>query len=351
MMTRTLIIVGCLVTLAASAARPPWDPWEPLDPSWVRLGEASNGVQLMARDSCSEAAAIYTTCTMEEPIDFRATNSAPERRCYRFRVVGPEAVAAHRVVDFGWQELPPSKPVPSGGTQDSIDPLVGRLEWGWFHTGDRCLERRLLALKVPPQGTCKDYNDAVTIDAVTGDWAFDWPRLLALAGTDEAGRSRLQELFGEITSVSGPGGALVPIEIAAGLAEPARAAPVAADPRAGNAANSTGSGPAGGLPANYLKLSENERLVIAAGLGIVTEVRVLLDAGANANTRDAAGLTALMRAAEGGHRAVVEALLAYGADPTFLAPDFRTAASIAEAAGHVDLVRLLAPRGPDKKPQ
>ena len=36
---------------------------------------------------------------------------------------------------------------------------------------------------------------------------------------------------------------------------------------------------------------------------------MLLDAGANANTRDAAGLTALMRAAEGGHRAVVEALV------------------------------------------
>ncbi|MCO6416272.1 ankyrin repeat domain-containing protein [Siccirubricoccus sp. KC 17139] len=85
-------------------------------------------------------------------------------------------------------------------------------------------------------------------------------------------------------------------------------------------------------------------VVLAARHGRVEVLRLLLQAGGVAQAEgDPDGPpTALMAAAEAGQEEAVALLLEYGADPALRDRQGRTAADLAEAAGHHALRRRLA---------
>jgi ankyrin repeat protein len=85
----------------------------------------------------------------------------------------------------------------------------------------------------------------------------------------------------------------------------------------------------------------------AAIVGEADAVRRLIDLGLSVDSVDSQGCTALLRAAGGGHRAVVELLLARGADPRIAARSGATPLSAAVSMRQADIVeRLLAAGAP-----
>ena len=81
----------------------------------------------------------------------------------------------------------------------------------------------------------------------------------------------------------------------------------------------------------------------AAIVGDADAVRRLLDLGLPVDALDSQGCTALLRAAGGGHRAVVDLLLARGADPQLAAHSGATPLSAAVSMRHAEIVdRLIA---------
>jgi len=98
------------------------------------------------------------------------------------------------------------------------------------------------------------------------------------------------------------------------------------------------------LPGRPLQAAD---LPSAAIVGEVDAVRRLLDLGLPVDATDSQGCTALLRAAGGGHRAVVELLLARGADPRAAARSGATPLSAAVSMRQLDIVeRLLAAGAP-----
>lgn len=94
----------------------------------------------------------------------------------------------------------------------------------------------------------------------------------------------------------------------------------------------------------------SQELFAAAQSGDATQVKSLLDAGADHAVADEAGETALMHAARGGHLAVVQLLIAAGADVNAKSPQGWTA--LAKAAyngdterGYVEVVEVLHAAG------
>jgi ankyrin repeat protein len=73
--------------------------------------------------------------------------------------------------------------------------------------------------------------------------------------------------------------------------------------------------------------------------------KLLLEAGADPNVKQAGGWTPLHQAATHGRKAVVELLLAHGADVTLKSDDDRTAAEMAEVKGHEEIQTLLSRSG------
>lgn len=85
----------------------------------------------------------------------------------------------------------------------------------------------------------------------------------------------------------------------------------------------------------------------AAIVGDADAVRRLLDLGLPVDSTDAQGCTALLRAAGGGHRAVVDLLLARGSDPQLTAHSGATPLSAAVSMRHAEIVdRLIAAGAP-----
>jgi hypothetical protein len=81
----------------------------------------------------------------------------------------------------------------------------------------------------------------------------------------------------------------------------------------------------------------------AAIVGDADAVRRLLDLGLSVDAADSQGCSALLRAAGGGHRAVVDLLLTRGADPQLAANSGATPLSAAVSMRHVEIVdRLIA---------
>ena len=89
--------------------------------------------------------------------------------------------------------------------------------------------------------------------------------------------------------------------------------------------------------------SEPSPLIQASRRGCAAAVDLLLDRKAGVNYRDGRRRTAVMWAAEGGHAAVVVALLAAGADPVLEDSAGDTALTIGAWHGSVEVVRVLVP--------
>lgn len=83
----------------------------------------------------------------------------------------------------------------------------------------------------------------------------------------------------------------------------------------------------------------------AAIVGDADAVRRLLDLGLGVDSPDSQGCTALLRAAGGGHRAVVDLLLARGADPGRAAHSGATPLSAAVSMRHAEIVDRLVAAG------
>ena len=88
-------------------------------------------------------------------------------------------------------------------------------------------------------------------------------------------------------------------------------------------------------------------LHLAAESGHLDIVKLLLDCGANVNSRGNFDRTALHLAAESGHLDVVQLLLERGADIDIRAKNGRTALYFAAKSGHLDITKLLLERGAD----
>ena len=85
----------------------------------------------------------------------------------------------------------------------------------------------------------------------------------------------------------------------------------------------------------------------AAQAGDVDAVLKLIELGLPIDARDAQGATALLRAAGGGHEAMVDALLARSADATLCARSGATPLSAAVSSGHERIVARLVAHGVD----
>jgi ankyrin repeat protein len=90
----------------------------------------------------------------------------------------------------------------------------------------------------------------------------------------------------------------------------------------------------------------NRALLVAALTGHKEVVKVLLDNGAEVDTRADDGRTPLMLAAARGDNDLVAALLAAGADPTLVDKSGATAAALASAKGYNDLANRLQKSSP-----
>lgn len=98
------------------------------------------------------------------------------------------------------------------------------------------------------------------------------------------------------------------------------------------------------LPGRPLRDSD---LVDAAKLGDLEAVRKLLDMGLSINARDAQGCTAVLRAAGGGHLALLDFLLEMGGDPSLAANNRATPLGAAITARRESAVtRLIAANAP-----
>lgn len=81
--------------------------------------------------------------------------------------------------------------------------------------------------------------------------------------------------------------------------------------------------------------------------GDMRKIRVLLAQGADVNSRDRHGQTALMLAAHAGHRELAEILIAHHADLNATAKFGLSALMLAIVAGHAEIASLLAQSGAD----
>jgi ankyrin repeat protein len=86
-------------------------------------------------------------------------------------------------------------------------------------------------------------------------------------------------------------------------------------------------------------------LPAAAKMGDIDAVRKLIELGFAIDSTDTQGCTALLRAAGGGHRAVVNLLLAHGADTGHAANTGATPLSAAASMRHADIVDTLLHAG------
>jgi ankyrin repeat protein len=93
-----------------------------------------------------------------------------------------------------------------------------------------------------------------------------------------------------------------------------------------------------GADPNRAAADDRKPLMLAARTGLDESVRTLLDKGAEINGRNEKdGTTALMWAANNGHKRIVEYLIDRGADPSLTAKDGWTAGEAARMAGHTDI--------------
>ncbi len=101
-----------------------------------------------------------------------------------------------------------------------------------------------------------------------------------------------------------------------------------------------------GADINSTDSSGRTALIEAAWGGHNEVVSFLIEKGANVNASDAAGYTAVMRAAEDGHDAVVKTLVKNGADVNFCGKvRGTTALMLASEQGHLKVIEILVENG------
>lgn len=88
-------------------------------------------------------------------------------------------------------------------------------------------------------------------------------------------------------------------------------------------------------------------ILTAASAGRAAEVARLIAAGADLETRDSQGNSALLLAVAGNHVAVAQALLAAGASPNTQAANRDTPWLLAGALGRTEILTAMLPRKPD----
>jgi len=84
--------------------------------------------------------------------------------------------------------------------------------------------------------------------------------------------------------------------------------------------------------------------------GDMPALAAALDRGADANTADRWGVTALSHAAARGNLAAVGLLLDHDADPNKTSGAGNSALMVAAARGHLEVVKALLDRGADPRP-
>ena len=92
---------------------------------------------------------------------------------------------------------------------------------------------------------------------------------------------------------------------------------------------------------------QDRGLILAAGRGHIEIVKLLLENGADVNSRTKDGDTALIVASKAGHTNVVKLLLERGADVNAKNRNGRMALMGATNQGHLNVVKLLLERGAD----
>jgi uncharacterized protein len=98
-------------------------------------------------------------------------------------------------------------------------------------------------------------------------------------------------------------------------------------------------------PPRPVEADARPRLIAVAARGDAAEVAALLRAGADPDSADRSGWTALHQAAETGDAAVARLLLDSGATPDLRSRDRGTALDVAEREGWTELARLLRAHG------
>ena len=88
--------------------------------------------------------------------------------------------------------------------------------------------------------------------------------------------------------------------------------------------------------------------MLASARGHLVVVRLLCEAGADKDTADQDGATALMRAIRRGQLEMVRLLCEVGADKDKADQHGNTAFMLASQFGHLEMVRLLCEAGADK---
>ncbi|MBI2677057.1 MAG: ankyrin repeat domain-containing protein [Candidatus Yanofskybacteria bacterium] len=98
-----------------------------------------------------------------------------------------------------------------------------------------------------------------------------------------------------------------------------------------------------GVDPNIKRLTDGYTpLLLAAWDGLLDNVRVLVEAGADINAVSNEGGSALMLAAQRGWREIVEYLLSRGADKTLVDLEGYTALGAAQTMGHLEIVKLIS---------
>jgi len=137
-------------------------------------------------------------------IEFRAVNTAPARKCYRWALFTTHAVPGRDVGQSpGWVEIGPA---PHRG--ESVESDVGAwLQWKTTSSGQYPPVHQLFsALNVPERGTCQSYDGIYDLDMSTQSWRVDTDKLVALAGVDESGWPQLHRLLGDSVELPRPDG-------------------------------------------------------------------------------------------------------------------------------------------------
>ncbi|WP_353271056.1 ankyrin repeat domain-containing protein [Wolbachia endosymbiont (group A) of Alloplasta piceator] len=96
-----------------------------------------------------------------------------------------------------------------------------------------------------------------------------------------------------------------------------------------------------------MTLNNDDLLVSAAGVGRLSDVRELLEKGANIEARDSDGYTSLHRAAEGGHLEIIRFLIDKGANIGAKNKDGKNPLDVANDLGKTEVVNFLGPKQSD----